>query len=235
MKIVFFSDAHLDKDDVQKIQFVEKFINDVCRDADMVIVLGDLFEFYHGYDGYIFPWYKSIIDSLKNLTKKGKNVYFIEGNHEFRMGDFFENYTGIYCAHNIVMDIEGKKTYISHGYEISKFYLTKFLKTTFVGKVMDALGPDITWSIASTARIFLSSKKKPYNNKAMDLFRKYALKKFDEGYDVLVLGHSHMSDTFEQHAGDKTKQYFNTGDIIRQRSYIEYNSTSGFELKKYNP
>jgi UDP-2,3-diacylglucosamine hydrolase len=233
MKAIFFSDAHLDKNDIQKIEFVEKFINDVCHDADMVFVLGDLFEFYHGYDGYIFPWYKSIVDSLKNLVEKGKTVYFIEGNHEFHMGDFFENYTGIKCAHSVAMDIEGKETYIAHGYEISKFYLTKFLKTPFVSKVMDTLGPDITWSIATMARVFLSGKKKPYNNKAMDIFREYALKKFDEGYDVLILGHSHMFDTFEHQSGNTIKQYLNTGDIIRYCSYVEYNSGFGFEIKKY--
>jgi len=234
MKLVFFSDAHLDKNDVQKIAFIEKFIGDVCNDADMVFVLGDLFEFYHGYNGYIYPWYKGIVDSLKSLTDKGRIVYFIEGNHEFRMGTFFEKYSGIKCAHKIVMDIEGNKTYISHGYEISKFYLTKFLKTPFVSKIMDVLGPDITWSIASSARIFLSNKKKPYSNKAKNLFRAYALKKFDEGYDALVLGHSHVPDVFEHQSGNKTKRYLNTGDIIQYRSYVEYNSGSGFELKKYS-
>jgi len=235
VKAVFFSDAHIDRNDIQKIAFVEKFIDDVCHDADMVFVLGDLFEFYHGYDGYIFPWYKSIIDSLKNLVEKGKTVYFIEGNHEFRMGNFFQNYTGIQCVHSVAMDIEGKKTYIAHGYEISKFYLTKFLKTPFVNKVMDTLGPDITWSIATMARVFLSNRKKSYNNKAMNLFREYALKKFDEGYDVLILGHSHMFDAFEHRSGNTVKQYLNTGDIIRHCSYVEYNSASGFELKKYAP
>jgi len=235
MKIVFFSDAHLDRNNVQKIAFVEKFMEDVCHDADMVFVLGDLFEFYHGYDGYIFPWYKSVTDSLKKLVEMGKKVYFIEGNHEFSMGDFFQNYTGMQCVHSITMDIEGKKAYISHGYEVSKFYLTKFLKTSFVGKVMDTLGPDITWSIATMARVFLSNRKKSYNNKAMNIFREYALNKFDEGHDVLILGHSHMFDTFEQRSGNTVKQYLNTGDIIRHCSYVEYNSASGFELKKYNP
>ena len=234
MKAIFFSDAHIDRNDSQKIRFVVKFIDEVCDDTDMVFILGDLFEFYHGYEGYIFPWYKIIADSLKALVEKGKTVYFIEGNHEFKMGAYFERYTGIISAHNITMDFEGKNTYISHGYEISKFHLTKFLKTPFVSGIMDILGPDITWSIASMARIFLSNKKKPHSIKAFDLFRQYALKKFNAGYDVIVLGHSHMIDKFEYHSGGRTKQYFNTGDIIRHRSYVAYDSETGFELKRYN-
>ena len=85
-----------------------------------------------------------------------------------------------------------------------------------------------------SARIFLSNKKKPYNNKAFNLFREYALKKFNDGYDVVVLGHSHMADKFEHQSGGGIKQYFNTGDIIRHCSYVEYNSATGFELKRYN-
>jgi hypothetical protein len=57
---------------------------------------------------------------------------------------------------------------------------------------MDILGPEITWSVASAARVFLSSKKKPYSIKAVDLFRKYALSKFNAGYDIIVMGHSHL-------------------------------------------
>ena len=72
MKAIFFSDAHIDKNDTQKISFVEKFIDDVCSDADIVFILGDLFEFYHGYEGYIFPWYRSITESFKTLVEKGK-------------------------------------------------------------------------------------------------------------------------------------------------------------------
>lgn len=233
MKAIFFSDAHLDRNDTKKIAFVKRFIDDICSGADMIFILGDLFEFYHGYEGYIFPWYKSIADSLKTLAEHGKTVYFIEGNHEFKMGGFFERYTGIKCTQNVTMDFEGKKAYISHGYEISKFYLTKFLKTPFVSRIMDILGPDITWSIASTARIFLSNKKKPYSHKAFDLFREYALKQFNAGYDVIILGHSHMVDKFEYQSGGKTKQYLNTGDIIKYASYVEFNSSIGFELKTF--
>ena len=78
MKAIFFSDAHIDRNDSQKIRFVVKFIDEVCDDTDMVFILGDLFEFYHGYEGYIFPWYKIIADSLKALVEKGKTVYFID-------------------------------------------------------------------------------------------------------------------------------------------------------------
>lgn len=233
MKIIFFSDAHLGKKDYDRTDFLVRFINDVCTDADMVVILGDLFEFYHGYDGYIYPWYRDIADSLKNLTVRGKVVYFLEGNHECQMGVFFESYTGITCADNMTMDIEGKKTFIAHGYEIRKNYLVKILKTHFIYAIMDMFGPGLTWKIAAIARMFLSRKKKPYSKKAKDIFRQFAREKLDQGYDAVILAHSHVSDKME-YGSEKAKEYYlNTGDIIEGSTYVEYNTEMGFELKTY--
>ena len=70
MKIVFFSDTHLCRDFTEKTRSVEAFIKDVCTGADMVFLVGDIFEFYHGYKGYIYPWYQGIADALKGVTKR---------------------------------------------------------------------------------------------------------------------------------------------------------------------
>lgn len=229
MNAFFFSDAHLDKKDRFKTGIVERFLRETCAGVDMVFILGDLFEFYHGYEGYIFPWYRGVAQSLRDLTRKGSTVYFIEGNHEFGMGRFFEEYTGARIARSISMDFQGRKAYISHGYEIKKYPLTRFLKTPFVGGIMDAVGPRAAWRVAEMASVFLSNKEKPYNEKTKNLFREYAAQKLDEGYDVVLLGHSHMPDRVELPRGGKV--YLNTGDIVRHGSYVEYESRSGFALK----
>lgn len=233
MKIIFFSDAHLDKKTDEKKELVKSFLNDVCKDTDMVVILGDLFEFYHGYDGYIYPWYRDITDSLKNLTARGKVVYFLEGNHECRMGSFFESYTGITCADNMTMDIEGKKTFIAHGYKIRKNYLVKLLKTRCIYTVMDMFGPGLTWKVAAIARIFLSRKKKSYSKNAIGIFRQFAREKLDQGYDAVILAHSHVSDKVEYGSEKAKKCYLNTGDIIESSTYVEYNTETGFEIKTY--
>lgn len=234
MKIIFFSDAHLDEKDKKRADLLVRFINDVCPDADMVFILGDLFEFYHGHDGFIYPWYEDVIESLKGLTNKGKGVYFVEGNHEFQMGSFFQSHTGIKCADYFAVDIDGRKTFIAHGHEIKKNYLTTVLKTRFIYRVMDTLGPNLTWKIASLARIFLSKKEKPYSDKAINDFRRFARKKFDEGYGAVIMAHSHIPDEMEHVVGNIKKDYLNTGDIIKFSSYVEYNTDTGFEIKKYN-
>jgi UDP-2,3-diacylglucosamine hydrolase len=234
MKIIFFSDAHLDKGHDHKNRLVIDFLKDVCSDADVVSILGDLFEFYHGYDGYIFPWYKDVADAIKNLTSKGKTVYYVEGNHEFHVGKYFETHTGAACADSLTMSIDGKKMLFAHGHEIRNSCLVKALKTTFMGSVMDLFKPTLAWKAAAIAGIFLSKRKKPYNRKVMGIFRKYALAKFEEGYEAVILAHTHIPDSMEYASGTGTKYYLNTGDIIQDSTYVEYNTGTGFELKKYN-
>jgi UDP-2,3-diacylglucosamine hydrolase len=234
VKIIFFSDAHLDKGHNHKNKLVIGFLNDVCSDADIVFILGDLFEFYHGYDGYIFPWYKNVADAIKDLTSRGKTVHFVEGNHEFHVGNYFESYTGATRADSLVMSIDGKKMFFAHGHEIRNSCLVRALKTSFMSSVMDLFRPTLAWKVAAVAGIFLSKRKKPYNIKAKGIFRQYALGKFEEGYEAVILAHSHIPDKMEYTSGKVKKYYLNTGDIIRDSTYVEYSTQRGFELKKYD-
>jgi hypothetical protein len=106
------------------------------------------------------------------------------------------------------------------------------LKSNLAARVMDLLGPGLTWSIAMGARVFLSKKKKGYNKKVRDRFREYARKILDEGLDAVILAHSHMPDRLEHNSGERKAIYPNTGDLLKHSAYVSYESSSGFEIKK---
>ncbi|HBE44676.1 MAG TPA: hypothetical protein DDW17_04280 [Deltaproteobacteria bacterium] len=233
MKIIFFSDTHLTRDNADRKQYVRRFIQDVCETVDTIVILGDLFEFYHGYNGYIYPWFEDIINDLKALTNKGKSVFFLEGNHEYHMGEFFESYTGVKTARNFSINIDGKKTFISHGDEIFRNYLVRWLRSPFMNRLMDYCSPVLLWNLAMFGSLFLSDREKHYNEKVKNRFREFALKKIGEGYDTVILGHSHMADMIEYESDKGKKLYVNTGDFIQYASYLEYTSEAGFVIKYY--
>ena len=233
MKCIFFSDTHLAREDETRRAFVLAFVRDVCANADMVFILGDLFEFYHGYDGYIYPWYKSVVDALRDITLKGTAVYHIEGNHEFDMGSFFSSYAGLTCAKKLTIEIDGKKMFLSHGDEITNAALRTILKSSVTYAVMNALGPELTWKVAMACRIFLSKRQRVYNQKVRDAFRVFAKQKLAEGYHAVILAHTHMPDLIEYDNGETIKIYINTGDLIENLSYGEYTTSSGFAIKIY--
>jgi len=233
MKIIFFSDTHLTRNNEARTQYVRNFIHTVCRRADSVVILGDLFEFYHGYHGYIFPWFEDIINDMRMLTQSGKSVYFLEGNHEYHMGEFFVSHTGVRAGRDLTIDIDGKRTFLSHGDEIFRNCLVEWLRSPFMRRLMDYCKPTLLWNLAMFGGVFLSDKRKHYNEKVKNQFREFAVKKLDEGYDIVILGHSHMADMVEYPSEQGKKLYVNTGDFIQYASYLEYTSDGGFAIKYY--
>ncbi|MCX7965170.1 MAG: UDP-2,3-diacylglucosamine diphosphatase [Syntrophorhabdaceae bacterium] len=233
MKAIFFSDVHLEKDENNKKLVVLTFVREVCTHADIIFVLGDLFEFFYGYKNYIYPWYLEIINSLKELTEKGKKVYFLEGNHEFQPGNALLSYAGIECSRELSIDIDGKSVFIAHGNEFIKNNPLRFLKSRFVYLFMETLGPLWTWKVAMLSSALLSDKKKPYREEVKKKFRAFGKAKLMDGFDVVVLAHTHMPDRLEFEMGNIKKLYLNTGDLFRYHSYIEYESNKGFEIKEY--
>jgi len=231
VKIVFFSDVHMTRTSVDRAALTLRFIADYCDDADMVVVLGDLFDFYHGYNGYIYPWYRTMTDSLKNLVSRGKRVFFLEGNHEFALGKYFEDYTGVTCATELSLDIDGKKVFLAHGDGFASLSLVRLLKRPFFYRTMDLLGPKLTWSAVTLVRPFLSRRNKGHSDMVRDVFRSNARMKFSEGYDVVILAHSHIPDILEMGEGPAKKTYLNTGDLVTYASFVSYDTSSGFSLR----
>ena len=181
MKAVFFSDTHLNDSEPSRAQTTIRAMQDLSRDTDMVVILGDLFEFYHGFGTYVYPFFNEMVDTLRELAAE-RPVYFVEGNHEFGMGRFFEAYTGVKCVDRLAINMDGRKVFISHGDEINALTLRGILKSRLVYALMDFLGPERTWRIAMACRPILSKSHKTYDEKTRNRFRRYGKRKLAEGY-----------------------------------------------------
>ncbi len=232
MKAVFFSDVHLVPEDQKKTRLLRGFLEDF-RDADIVVILGDLFEFYHGYDNYIYPWYEPVTDVLKKMTENGSKIYFLEGNHEFELGCYFTRHTGVVSGREMVIQLDGKRIFLSHGDTSGLFCLGSVLKNRFTYWIMDMIGPMATWKCAEKAGFFLSRKRKPYDDNIKRIFRENGRRKLKEGYDAVIFAHSHMVDKIEFEEAGKKQTYLNTGDFGRYFDYVLYDSDAGFSLKTY--
>lgn len=232
MKAIFFSDAHLTDDDSGRIKVVSQTIREITRDADIVFILGDLFEFYHGHGDFMYPFFKEVTETLRAVAAK-RTVYLVEGNHEFGMGKFFEAHTGVRCVESLAINIDDKKVFLSHGDEMGSPTLRRILKSRFIYAIMDRLGPRLTWTIAMLSRHVLSKSHKPYDKRIMERFRRYGKRKLQEGYDAVILGHSHMADIQEYEWNGKKQTYMNTGDLIESLTYGVYVTGKGFTVNKY--
>jgi predicted phosphodiesterase len=143
--------------------------------------------------------------------------------------------TGIICSRATSLEIEGNRTFLCHGDSLVSPLLPALIKTRPILSIMDKLGPALTWRVAMLFRIILSKKQKPYNTRAKRALREHAKKKFAEGYDVVVFGHSHVADRVEYGPGKGKRLYLNTGDLSRYGNYVEYTSAEGFQMRTFPP
>jgi len=118
-KTYFFSDAHLGlgsiEEDRQKELRLIRFLNFIQQDAVQIYIVGDLFDYWFEYNRSsrrIFPPLCKTcgVDGTKH------SCFFIAGNHDFWVKNYFRDELGIELHFNPVeTEIGGKRFLIHHG------------------------------------------------------------------------------------------------------------------------
>jgi UDP-2,3-diacylglucosamine hydrolase len=236
-KTYFFSDAHLglgsQEEDRQKELRLIRFLNFAQRDAAQIYIVGDLFDYWFEYKTVVPKNYFRLFAKLTELRDQNIRLFFIAGNHDFWVKDYFHDELGMEIhRHPVATDIGGKKFLIHHGDGLLKDDLGyKILKKILRSKIniflFSLIHPDITgwlarWS-SRTSRQYTSNRK--YESSGMTDF---AARKIQEGYDFVVMGHNHVPTC--QTIGNGV--YVNLGDWIFENTYAVFDGKK-LQLKKW--
>ena len=237
---IFLSDAHFTEENRDDQDRLIRFLEMERENLDTLVLLGDLFEFWFGFDGYIYEEYLPILEQLKSLSHGGVRIKYVEGNHDFSLGTFFEEElrAEVY-AEEMEETLDGKRVYIAHGdkvntrdYEYRIF--RRALKNRFTYALMRLAGPTLSMKVAR--RLSERSRRRNHYRSPghIPIFRVFATKKFREGIDVVILGHSHYPEHVLERIDGREKAYFNVGDWITFFSYLRYSPRAGFQLCYHN-
>lgn len=221
----FMSDAHFghsdpDTEKNKEKKFVE-FLEYVRENGSGLYIAGDLFDFWFEYKSCIPVFYFKILEELKKCVESGLDVRYITGNHDFWVFDFFPDYLGIpvYNEH-LELNLFSKRIYVTHGDGLAKSdYGYRILKRIIQNRIsiflFKLVHPDLSYNIA---RFFsrMSRNHREIKNKDSE-YIEFARKKFDEGYDYVVIGHTHRPMIYKR----GTKSYVNTGDWYDKFTYAE--------------
>ncbi len=222
--IYFLSDAHLGAEAGQKEIFKEKkllaFLDQVKKDGNYLYILGDLFEFWFEYENVMPKMHFSILTELKELTQKGVKTIYVTGNHDFWLGDFLSKEIGIrICKESVSAEHQGKKIFIIHGdglakkdrgYRILKRILRNRTNIWLYRQLPPDLGIPLAKKVASISRSHTSKKEK-----YLEDYVNFARGKIEEGYDAVVMGHTHYPMFRDLGKGI----YMNVGDWIENFTY----------------
>ena len=236
MKDIFIADAHLlDPTDVNYRRLLA-FLSEQRGDIRTLFLLGDIFEFWVGYRHTVFAPYVPILEALRRLRASGTQIVYVEGNHDFHMGPYFEEVLGCrVLPHGGEIELDGCKVFVGHGDLVNpddRGYraLRRFLRSAPLRLIKNLIPPDWAWAIARWASRQSSKGHAGKNERWVprELLMEHGRKLFADGFDAVVTGHFHTP--WLQKSDDGT--LLALGDWIEQYSYAVFEDGS-FELKTY--
>ena len=226
-KTILVSDVHLDPRAHERQVKFQKFLETVLPETDRLIILGDLFEFWFGYNSVIFHDYFPILVLLWKFRQEGKKIQYVTGNHDFHMGAFMKETLGLEISESgIDLQVNGKLLYLchgdcinsrDHGYKI----LHRITRNTVTIKLFSLIPPHIGLSLAlklsNASRSYTKNRDVVPRQSILDFFHE----KLDQGYDGLIYGHTHTPEYTESNWNEKKVLLINSGDWIEHSSYLE--------------
>ncbi|GGK37786.1 MULTISPECIES: UDP-2,3-diacylglucosamine diphosphatase [Flavobacteriaceae] len=243
-KIYFASDQHFGAPTAKLSKIREqKFVSwleAIKTDAEVIFLLGDLFDFWFEYKKVVPKGFIRVLGKLAELRDSGIQIYFFVGNHDLWMQDYFETELNIPTFHKPQeFTFNNKLFLIGHGDGLGpgdKGYkrMKKVFTNPFSKWLYKWLHPDIGVTLAQ----YLSVKNKLISGEEDVKFlgeenewlvhyckRKLIKKKFD----YFVFGHRHLPMEIQL---TKKSKYINTGDWISHFTYAVFNGEE-MVLKSY--
>lgn len=228
IKAYFISDLHIgaekNHEEARKQSIILKFLDKIAKDATHLYIVGDLFDFWFEYKHVIPKHYFPFLIRFSQMVNNGTKIYYLAGNHDFYLGEFFDRTLGIQTFNDeYTFTLASKRFYLFHGDGVAKKdvgyrILKKMLRNRFNQKLFRLLHPD--WGIPFARLVSGSSRlyTDTINLRDESDYINFAGKKFKQGFDYVIMGHRHNPLV---HKNDR-HIYINLGDWIRRFSYAEF-------------
>ena len=253
---VFVSDAHFTGQGSDGMELFLRFLDSQSGETGHLVILGDLFEFLFGFKAssslgrspvpgpsFPFPGYLPVFKGLQRLADQGIEIRYFEGNHDFCLSPFFRDWfqmkVDVY-PNGCEERLGGRRSYIAHG-DLSnpkqwKYrFFRKIVKNRWTYRLIQWVGPH--WSRRIALRMSDKSHEIYRTRETQGLsaaFQAFARRKFLEGFEVVILGHSHVPEKIEETIEGRKCLYVNVGDWVTHRSYLRFTPPDRFELKQFS-
>ena len=246
---IFVSDAHFTGRDPKSIEAFLRFLDSEKKQMSHLVILGDLFEFFFGFKNFIsagkssaFKDYLPVFHKLQSLYREGIRIKYFEGNHDFFLHSFFSEQFGMEVEvypNGEEERLGGKRVFIAHGdlsnpkqraYRVFR----RILKNSWTYRLIHLAGPRISrWVAQKLSDMSYQKYHQDDQPASPPAFKAFAHRKFLEGFDMVILGHSHFPEKVEEGIDGKQCLYYNVGDWMVHRSFLRFTPPDRFELNKF--
>lgn len=118
--IYFVSDIHLGCHDAESSKRAERafcrWLDSVAGDAEVIYLLGDIFDFWFEYRRVVPQGYVRVLGRLAELADRGVEVVFYTGNHDMWCLDYLTRECGIRVETKPQIEsVMGRSVHLAHG------------------------------------------------------------------------------------------------------------------------
>jgi UDP-2,3-diacylglucosamine hydrolase len=242
-KICFASDFHLGVPDgaksLEREKKIVRWIKQECADADIVVFLGDVFDFWFEYKHVVPKGYTRLLGAIAELCDAGKEVYMFKGNHDMWMFGYLRDELGVKIIDDeLVTDWHGKRFFLHHGDGLGPGdYSYKLIRKVFRNRVCQWLfafihpfwGISLAHYLSASSRIANDKKEQPYDEPTEWILNFCKEKIKTASFDYMVFGHRHLPIDVPV---NETTRYINLGEWVHHFTYAVFDG-SNLELKRF--
>ena len=211
----------------------------------LLVLNGDIVDIWQFRKHYFPASHMQVIKEIFSMMSRGTEVVYVTGNHD----ETLRRYSGLQLgklrlADKLVIDIDGKKTWIFHG---DVFDATTKGSAKLIAKLgghgydlLILINRAINWILNSLGKEKMSFSKKVKNSvkKAVawigDFEQTAAELAIENGYANVICGHIHQPQIRNVQTDKGQVQYLNSGDWIENLTALEY-AEGKWEIYQHEP
>jgi UDP-2,3-diacylglucosamine hydrolase len=230
-KIYFASDNHLGAPSRElslprEKKFV-KWLDTVKKDAAVIFLLGDLFDFWFEYKHVVPKGFTRTLGKLAELSDSGIPIYYFVGNHDLWMNGYFEKELNIPVYHEPREYIFNKTTFLighgdglgpgDRGYKrMKRVFTNPFSKWLFKWLHPD-LGVKLAQYFSVKNKLISGEEDVKFLGEDNEWLVQYCKRQLEEKHrNYFVFGHRHLPLQIDL---KNNSEYINLGDWITYFTY----------------
>ena len=208
MAVAVVADAHLGGPGGSSGRLIEQLEALPDQGCDRLILLGDLFQVWVGSKKYETDDVRSIAATLRRLRGRGLRVDYVEGNRDFFIaeGPYRELFDSV--EREVTFEVGGRRHLAVHGDGLNdrdrQYLFWRWLSKSGLSRfLMLNLPPSLARRAVGVTESQLGKTNfRHKTNIPEEAIRTYASRRFQEGFDVLLLGHFHEPRVWHESGGE---------------------------------
>ena len=236
-RTIFVSDWHLPPEHTAKTDAFVRFVGEVCAGAGRLFVLGDLFNAWVGPRHVVMPGHAVALDALKRLAESGTKIVVLRGNRDFLLDRRTLRPYGLELSPGAWRgEAGGKNLMLSHGDEMTEddrlHKTARAITSNFPVSTLVKLMPLCASGMLAAGYRWLSANRRSRRKrKKLYANERRVSAEFDDGADVVVIGHWHEPKFDDDAFGFTDKTFVMLGECTESGGVYAELAGGTIELK----